>query len=68
MAWYFCVVKDHGSGEVSMGCGRVVVEAETKEEARKMLSAVDVGDDCHKGMLTHGPYVSKEVAETAPSS
>jgi len=67
MAWFFCIVKDH-SGEISMTCGRVVVEAETKEGAIKKLSAVDVGDGCHKGMLTHGPYVSKEVAETAPAS
>lgn len=50
-----------------MTCGRIVVEAETKENASRKIAEVDIGEDCHKGMLIHGPYESEQVAETAPA-
>ena len=64
MTWFFCIVKDH-SGEVSMTCGRVVVEAGDKDGAVREIAKVDVGEGCHKGRLVHGPYETKEIAENA---
>lgn len=64
MRWWFKIVKDHSS-EVSMTCGRVVVQAENKGEASKKFLQISLAEGQHFGMLIHGPYDSQAEAETA---
>lgn len=69
--WWFKFVKEHdGESGIGFDGGRLVVEADTLLEAEEKMGAIVLqwtadrhGSYQTAGMLTHGPYSTKEETE-----